>query len=230
MTEPIRADPCQAENRFVRAHLHYIEGISPTDSADSVLFEGIAVTFVKYLSLQLSVNVRNGHPYNAVRALSHDYNTFGFTVDAEKLYIADLEMEPIITHIFENYSHGATMQKMANHLNNQSAIIAQAYKFSPKTLNKLSNTAPTLANSRSVRTSSDGRPASSRSSSSTRCSANSSSTFVMGRRPRPISQHRVRTPRTTGSQVTHMTSGVAGRWREFRACPRPTERAGTTTA
>lgn len=44
--------------RSVGARLHYIEGISPTDSPESVLTEGVTDAFAEYYSLQLSANIR----------------------------------------------------------------------------------------------------------------------------------------------------------------------------
>ncbi|WP_201769262.1 recombinase family protein [Corynebacterium argentoratense] len=46
--------------RSVGARVHYIEGISPTYSPDSVLMEGVADAFAEYYSLQLSANIRRG--------------------------------------------------------------------------------------------------------------------------------------------------------------------------
>lgn len=59
--------------RSVGARVHYIEGISPTDSPDSVLMEGVADAFAEYYSLQLSANIRRGQSYNAERALSNGH-------------------------------------------------------------------------------------------------------------------------------------------------------------
>lgn len=69
--------------RAAGARLHYIEGISPSDSPDSVLVEGVADAFAEYYSLQLSANIRRGQRYNAERALSNWHNIYGLTVDEE---------------------------------------------------------------------------------------------------------------------------------------------------
>ena len=123
--------------RSVGARVHYIEGISPTDSPDSVLMEGVADAFAEYYSLQLSANIRRGQSYNAERALSNGHKVFGFTVDADKRYIPSPETAPIITQIFDDYAHGTAMQKIADRLNAQGMRTTRGYRFTPKSLNKI---------------------------------------------------------------------------------------------
>lgn len=123
--------------RSVGARLHYIEGISPTDSPDSVLMEGVADAFAEYYSLQLSANIRRGQRYNAERALSNGHKIFGFTVDADKRYIPDPETAPIVEQIFDDYAHGVSMQKICDRLNAQGVRTTRGYRFTPKNLNKL---------------------------------------------------------------------------------------------
>ena len=123
--------------RVAGARVHYIEGISPTDSPDSVLMEGVADAFAEYYSLQLSANIRRGQRYNAERALSNGHRIFGFTVDTEKRYIADPETAPIVTQIFDDYAHGVSMQKIADRLNAQGVRTTRGYRFTPKNLNKI---------------------------------------------------------------------------------------------
>lgn len=128
--------------RKAGARLHYIEGISPTDSPDSVLMEGVADAFAEYYSLQLSANIKRGLAYNAERALYNGHRIFGYTVDAEKRYIADPETAPIVTQVFEDYARGVSMRRIANRLNAQGVRTVRGYRFSPKNLNKmLKNTA-----------------------------------------------------------------------------------------
>lgn len=97
--------------RSVGARVHYIEGISPTDSPDSVLMEGVADAFAEYYSLQLSANIRRGQRYNAERALSNGHKIFGFTVDQDKRYIPDPETAPIVTQIFHDYASACPCRK-----------------------------------------------------------------------------------------------------------------------
>ncbi|QPK80783.1 recombinase family protein [Schaalia sp. ZJ405] len=123
--------------RAAGARIHYIEGISPTDSPDSVLMEGIADAFAEYYSLQLSANIRRGQRYNAERALSNGHKIFGFTVDTDKRYIHDPETAPIVTQIFNDYASGVSMQKIADRLNAQGIRTTRGYRFTPKNLNKL---------------------------------------------------------------------------------------------
>lgn len=123
--------------RSVGSRLHYIEGISPTDSPDSVLMEGVADAFAEYYSLQLSANIRRGQRYNAERALSNGHKIFGFTVDSEKRYIPDPKTAPIVTQVFNDYAHGVSMQKIADRLNAQGVRTTRGYRFTPKNLNKL---------------------------------------------------------------------------------------------
>ena len=103
--------------RAAGARVHYIEEISPTDSPDSVLMEGVADAFAEYYSLQLSANIRRGQRYNAERALSNGHKIFGFTVDQDKRYISDTETAPIVTQIFHDYASGVSMQKICDQLN-----------------------------------------------------------------------------------------------------------------
>lgn len=123
--------------RAVGARLHYIEGISPSDSPDSVLMEGVADAFAEYYSLQLSANIRRGQRYNAERALSNGHKIFGFTVDADKHYIPDPETAPIVTQVFDDYASGISMQKICDRLNAQGVRTTRGYRFTPKSLNKM---------------------------------------------------------------------------------------------
>ena len=123
--------------RSVGARVHYIEGISPTDSPDSVLMEGVADAFAEYYSLQLSANIRRGQRYNAERALSNGHKIFGFTVDQDKRYIPDPETAPIVTQIFHDYASGVSMQKICDQLNAQGIRTTRGYRFTPKNLNKM---------------------------------------------------------------------------------------------
>lgn len=123
--------------RSVGARLHYIEGISPNDSPDSVLMEGVADAFAEYYSRQLSANIRRGQRYNAERALSNGHKIFGFAVDEDKHYIPDPETAPIVSQIFDDYASGVSMQKIADRLNAQGVRTTRGYRFSPKSLNKL---------------------------------------------------------------------------------------------
>ena len=123
--------------RSVGARVHYIEGISPTDSPDSVLMEGVADAFAEYYSLQLSANIRRGQRYNAERALSNGHKIFGFAVDQDKRYIPDPETAPIVTQIFHDYASGVSMQKICDQLNAQGIRTTRGYRFTPKNLNKM---------------------------------------------------------------------------------------------
>ena len=123
--------------RSVGARVHYIEGISPTDSPDSVLMEGVADAFAEYYSLQLSANIRRGQRYNAERSLSNGHKIFGFAVDTSKHYIPDPETAPIVTQIFHDYASGVSMQKICDQLNAQGIRTTRGYRFTPKNLNKM---------------------------------------------------------------------------------------------
>ncbi len=123
--------------RSVGAKLHYIEGISPNDSPDSVLMEGVADAFAEYYSRQLSANIRRGQRYNAERALSNGHKIFGFAVDEDKHYVPDPETAPIVSQIFDDYASGVSMQKIADRLNAQGVRTTRGYRFTPKNLNKL---------------------------------------------------------------------------------------------
>ena len=123
--------------RAAGARVHDIEGISTTDSPDSVLMEGVADAFAEYYSLQLSANIRRAQRYNAERALSNGHKIFSFTVDANKRYIPDPETAPIVTQIFDDYASGLSMQKICNRLNAQGMRTTRGYRFTPKSLNKM---------------------------------------------------------------------------------------------
>ena len=123
--------------RLAGARLHYIEGTSPNDSADSVLLEGLNDAFAEYYSRQLSANIRRGQNYNAERALSNGHKIFGFTTDDDKRYIPDPDTAPIVTQIFADYASGIPMQTIANRLNEQGIRTLRGTEFTPKTLNKM---------------------------------------------------------------------------------------------
>lgn len=119
------------------ARVHYVEGISPNDSPDSVLMEGVTDAFTEYYSLQLSANIRRGQRYNAERALSNGHKIFGFAVGEDKRYIPNPETAPIVTQVFDDCASGVSMQKIADRLNAQGVRTTHGYKFTPKSLNKL---------------------------------------------------------------------------------------------
>ena len=123
--------------RSAGARLHYIEGISPNDSPDSVLTEGILDSFAEYYSLQLSANIRRGQNYNAERALSNGQKLFGYAVDTNKRYIPDPQTAPILTQVFSDYASGISMQKICHRLNAQGIRTTRGGKFAPKNLNKI---------------------------------------------------------------------------------------------
>ncbi|WP_454935173.1 recombinase family protein [Actinomyces oris] len=106
-------------NGSIGARLHHIEGVSPNDSPDSVLMEGVADAFAECYSLQLSANIRRGQRYDAERALSNGHKISGFAVSTDKHYIPAPETAPIVVQIFDDYVHGISMQKITDHLNAQ---------------------------------------------------------------------------------------------------------------
>ncbi|MBR5949929.1 MAG: recombinase family protein [Actinomycetaceae bacterium] len=123
--------------RNAGARLHFIEGISPTDSADSVLIEGITDAFAEYYSLQLASNIRRGINYNAERALSNGRKIFGFSVDENKRYIPDPTTAPFVKQMFTDYASGVPMATIAERLNAQGVRTSTGARFTVKALNKL---------------------------------------------------------------------------------------------
>ena len=123
--------------RKAGARLHYIEGISPTDSADSILMEAMSDAYAEYYSAQLSANVKRGHRYNAERGLSNGYRVFGYTVGDDKRYKPDPATAPIVTQIFTDYASGVPMQRIADRLNAQGVRTVRGGLFTPKSLGKI---------------------------------------------------------------------------------------------
>ena len=124
-------------NGSIGARLHHIEGVSPNDSPDSVLMEGVADAFAECYSLQLSANIRRGQRYDAERALSNGHKISGFAVNTDKHYIPAPETAPIVVQIFDDYVHGISMQKITDHLNAQGGVrTTRGDKFTPKPVNK----------------------------------------------------------------------------------------------
>ena len=125
------------EIRLNGARLHYIEGFSPTEAAESILVEGMSDAFAEYYSRQLSANIRRGVNYNAERALANGRRIFGFRIGADKRYELDPETAPVVAQMFDDYARGTPMQQIADQLNAAGVRTVNGYRFTSKTLNKL---------------------------------------------------------------------------------------------
>lgn len=123
--------------RAVGAQIKYIEGISPTDSPDSILVEAINDSFAQYYSVQLAANIRRGINYNYEHGLYNGKKIFGYTVDAEKHYIPDPETAPFVKQAFDEYASGVRMTTIADRLNAQGVRTIRGNKFTAKTVNAM---------------------------------------------------------------------------------------------
>lgn len=99
------------------ARVHYIEGISPTEHAESILLEGLSDSFADYYSAQLAANMRRGVEYNAKNALANGRKIYGFAIGEDKRYVRDEVTGPVVEQIFADYVGGKPSQTIADELN-----------------------------------------------------------------------------------------------------------------
>lgn len=118
--------------------IHYIEGVSPDeDNPDAFLMELLMDGMAAHYSTSLSRNIRRGLNYNAQRALSNGRKIFGFVTGPDKRYLPDPDTAPLVKQMFDDYSRGISMQKIANQLNTAGVRTINGKEFTPKTLNKM---------------------------------------------------------------------------------------------
>ena len=96
-----------------------IAEVSPDDSPESGLMEGIMESMAEFHSKQLAQNITRGMKYNAENALYNGHNMLGCRKGADKKYVIDPNTSPIVKRIFEDYASGKPMQHIANELNEQ---------------------------------------------------------------------------------------------------------------
>lgn len=78
-------------NELIRAagcHIHYIEGLDPSDDPDSFLSDILMDAVAAHYSKNLSKNIRRGVNYNAANALTNSHKIFSFMIGADKHYAA----------------------------------------------------------------------------------------------------------------------------------------------
>jgi len=134
-----RADLLKVKSRIrmVGARLHYIEGVSPTDAAESILLESLSDAFAEYYSINLSENITRGVHMSAEKALANGRKIFGFAIGADKRYELDPQNAPVVEQMFADYASGKSMQRICDEVNAAGVRTTNGFKFSPKTLNKL---------------------------------------------------------------------------------------------
>ncbi len=93
--------------------------VTPTDTPESALFEGVLEGMTEFYSRQLSQNVIRGMRYNAQNALYNGHKLLGYAVDDTKHYIEDKVTAPVVQRIFMQYADGKPLTQIAVELNNQ---------------------------------------------------------------------------------------------------------------
>lgn len=109
--------------------IHYVAEITPTDSPESVLLEGLLESMAEFYSKQLRQNVTRGMRYNAEKCLYNGHKLLGYKVDDTKHYIIDDTTAPIVQRIFHEYADGKPLQKIANDLNAQGLRTIQGKNY-----------------------------------------------------------------------------------------------------
>ena len=110
--------------------IKYVAEISPDDSPESALIEGLMESLAEFYSLQLRQNVTRGMNYNAEHALYNGHKLLGYTVDkATKKYIVDKNTAPIIQRLFLEYAGGKPLADMVRDLNRQGITNANGKSF-----------------------------------------------------------------------------------------------------
>lgn len=110
--------------------IKYVAEISPDDTPESALIEGLMESLAEFYSLQLRQNVTRGMNYNAEHALYNGHKLLGYTVDkATKKYIVDEKTAPIVQRIFLEYAGGKPLADMVRDLNQQGITNANGKAF-----------------------------------------------------------------------------------------------------
>lgn len=99
--------------------IQYIAEVTPTDSPESILLEGLMDSMAEFYSKQLTQNVVRGMRYNADNCLYNGHKLLGYTVDETKHYVKDPDTAPIVQRIFKQYADGKPLTEIAKDLNNQ---------------------------------------------------------------------------------------------------------------
>ena len=109
--------------------IEYVAEITPTDTPESALIEGIMDSMAEFYSKQLRQNVTRGMRYNAQKALYNGHKTLGYTVDDTKHYIEDKTTSPIVQRIFKEFVDGKPLTQIAENLNKQGIRTTLGRKF-----------------------------------------------------------------------------------------------------
>ena len=110
--------------------IKYVAEISPDDTPESALIEGLMESLAEFYSLQLRQNVTRGMNYNAEHALYNGHKLLGYTVDkATKKYIVDEKTAPIVQRIFLEFAGGKPLADMVRDLNGQGVTNANGKAF-----------------------------------------------------------------------------------------------------
>lgn len=109
--------------------IEYVAEITPTDTPESALIEGIMDSMAEFYSKQLRQNVIRGMRYNAQKALYNGHKILGYTVDNTKHYIEDKTTSPIVKSIFKQFTDGKPLTEIAKELNQQGVRTTLGRKF-----------------------------------------------------------------------------------------------------
>lgn len=111
--------------------IKYVAEISPDDTPESALIEGLMESLAEFYSLQLQQNVTRGMNYNAEHALYNGHKLLGYGVDkATKKYIIDEKNAPVVQRIFLEFAGGKSLADMVRDLNRQGITNAYEKPFS----------------------------------------------------------------------------------------------------
>lgn len=114
--------------------IQYVAEITPTDTPESSLIEGILDSMAEFYSKQLRQNVTRGMRYNAQNSLYNGHKILGYTVDNTKHYIEDKVTAPVVQRIFMQYADGKPLTQIAVELNNQGIKTVLGHNFTVNSL------------------------------------------------------------------------------------------------
>lgn len=117
--------------------IHLVAEMSPDDSPESALVEGLMESLAEFYVRQLRVNVNRGMRYNAENALYNGHKLLGYKKGEDKKYVINSDEAPIVKRIFDDYASGKPLAEISKELNQQGVTTALGRKF---TINSLRGT------------------------------------------------------------------------------------------
>lgn len=112
------------------------EGESEDDPV-SFLHEGLDELFAEYYSRNLAVLVRDGIQKNAENCKASGIRIYGYDVDATDHFVPNPYQSEIVREIFSSYVAGASVNDIANLLNERDVPAPRGDKWIPKSIAKM---------------------------------------------------------------------------------------------